>query len=177
MQEVGIFLSLAAIAGVFVGFGALIAIRSGGALAIDEVAYMRAVVAMGMLTVVAALAPVSLARFDLGGHEVWALSSATVLVGWFVVVVAMARTPEYRMNMAAELEADRASWRSPWRMVGSAAVVLYLVTMLLVPVVVILGVAPDLEAALYFATVVLILLGAAWTLLTLVFAQRHPASE
>jgi hypothetical protein len=34
----------------------------------------------------------------------------------------------------------------------------------------------DLEAALYFTYVVLILLGAGWTLLRLVLSQRSPAS-
>lgn len=39
-----------------------------------------------------------------------------------------------------------------------------------------LGVVPELEAALYYAVVVLILLGAGWALLGLVFAQRLPES-
>ena len=176
MQDADLFLELAGIAGVFVGFGALIAIRSGGTLEIDEVAYMRGAVAMGMLAVVAALVPVSLGRFDLAGHEVWALSSVIVLTGWFVLIVAMARTPEFRTNWAVELRADRASWRSPWSILGIAAFVLYVVVMLLAPIIVIAGVAPDLEAALYFAVVVLILLGGAWALMTLVFAERRPAS-
>jgi hypothetical protein len=38
----------------------------------------------------------------------------------------------------------------------------------------VLGVAPNLEAARYFTYVVLILLGAAWTLLGLVYSQRVP---
>jgi hypothetical protein len=41
---------------------------------------------------------------------------------------------------------------------------------------ILLGVVPDLEPALYFAIVVLILLGTAQTLLSLVYVQRRPAS-
>ena len=52
MQDVDLFLELAAIAGVFVGFGALIAVRGGGVSDTFEVAYMRGVVSMGLLTVV-----------------------------------------------------------------------------------------------------------------------------
>ena len=42
MQEAGLFVTLAEIAGVFVGFGALIAVRSGGASDAREVAGIRA---------------------------------------------------------------------------------------------------------------------------------------
>jgi uncharacterized membrane-anchored protein YitT (DUF2179 family) len=44
MQETELFLSLAEIAGVFVGFGALIAIRSGGTSDVYDVAYIGMVV-------------------------------------------------------------------------------------------------------------------------------------
>jgi hypothetical protein len=37
-------------------------------------------------------------------------------------------------------------------------------------------VAPDLEAAIYFTYVVLILLAAGWTLVELVYAQLRPAA-
>jgi hypothetical protein len=54
--------------------------------------------------------------------------------------------------------------------------VLFVIALFLTPIVILLGVVPDLEAALYYALVVLNLLGAGWTLLLLVFAQRLPAS-
>ncbi len=172
MPDADLLLSLAEIAGVFVGFGALIAVRSGGASEVAEIAYMRAVVSMGMLTIVVALAPVTLARYDLSTHQVWALSSALVLVGWLVWFVSMARTPEYRANMAAEIEADRAT-RPRWLVVVTAvAFVLYLGAMALATVIILLGLRPELEAALYVTVVVLILLGAGWSLLSLVFGRR-----
>jgi hypothetical protein len=176
MQDTELFLALAEIAGVFVGFGALIAVRSGGASGVAEVAYMRAVVSMGMLTVVAALAPLTLGRFDLTAHQSWALSSVLVLICWLVWIVAMARTPEYRANMAAEFGMNRAT-RSGWvNLVETVTWVVYLMAMAVTPIIIVLGVAPRLEAALYFAVVVLILVGAGWALLTLVFAQRGRAS-
>jgi hypothetical protein len=48
--------------------------------------------------------------------------------------------------------------------------------LVLAPIVIVLGVAPDIEAALHFTVLMLILLLAAWALMTLVFAQRSPAS-
>ncbi len=172
MQDADLFLELAGIAGVFVGFGALIAVRSGGPSDALEVGYTRGMVLFGVLTVVAALAPVTLARYDLTGHQVWALSSALVLLGWAVFGVVNIRTAEYRANVAAGHEATRPRWAV---VVDLVTVGLYMLVALLAPIVIILGVAPDLEAALYFTVVVQILLGAAWLLLSLVYAQRSPA--
>ncbi len=41
MQDADLFLSLAGIAGVFVGFGALMSVRSGGPRVADEVSSIR----------------------------------------------------------------------------------------------------------------------------------------
>ena len=82
MQDADLFMELAAIAGVFVGFGALIAVRSGGASDAFEVAWMRGVVSVGLVAVLAALAPVAISRYGLTKHEVWALSSVLFLVGF-----------------------------------------------------------------------------------------------
>ncbi len=177
MQHTELFLSLAEIAGVFVGFGALISVRSGGASGRIEVGYTRGMVALGVLTVVAALAPVTLGLFDLAEHEIWALSSALVLVGLIVFVVAQSRTAEYRANVAAGIEATRTRSRAQSLAVfDTVASMLYMIAVVLAPIVVVLGLAPELETALYFAVVVLILLGAAWLLLELVFSQRLPES-
>ena len=89
--------------------------------------------------------------------------------------VAMVRTPEYRPHAVAMLEADRT--RPRWFVAVEGAVwALNVLAAFVAPVVIVLGLAPELEAALYFAAVVLILLGAGWFLLDLVFAQRRPAT-
>lgn len=173
MQDADLFLALAGIAGVFVGFAALIAVRSSGASGRVEVGYTRGMVAFGVLAIVAALAPVTLARYDLTEHQVWALSSGLVLVGYVVFMVVQVRTPEYRANIAAGFETPRPRWSA---VVDSLASGLYMTVAIIAPIAILLGVAPDLEAALYFTVVVLILLGAAWLLLELVYAQREPAS-
>jgi hypothetical protein len=171
MQDADLFMELAGIAGVFVGFGALISTRGGGPTEPHEVAPMRAVVGMGLLTVVAALAPVTLGRYGLTDHQVWALSSALALVGVLGFIALSARTPEYRESWATSVAAVR--W-TRGEVVETAAYVLYMIAIVLAPIIIMLGVAQDLEAALYFTYVVLILLGAGWTLLELVFSQRRP---
>jgi hypothetical protein len=168
---------LAEIAGVFVGFGALIAVRSGGPTDPREVAYMRGVVSFGMLTIVAAFAPGVFGRFDLTEHAVWSLSSAVTLVGWSFVVVASLRTPEYRQTWAGELAEQRAGARSRWvALADRAGSFLFMALLAVTPIIVIVGVVPELEAALYYAYVALLLLGAGGTLRGLVFAQRRPAA-
>jgi Na+/melibiose symporter-like transporter len=178
MQDADLFMELAGIAGVFVGFGALIAVRGGGATGREEVAGVRGVVSMGALTIVAALAPVTLSRYEVTEHQVWALSAVLVLVGLVVMIGAMARTPEYRGNWSAEIEATRMAQRPRWLVaVEGAAYVLSMLAWVAIPIIVVLGVAPDLEAALYFTVVVLSLAMAGWTLLGLVYLQRGPSAE
>jgi hypothetical protein len=172
MQDADLFLELAGIAGVFVGFAALIAVRSGGPSDPLEIAPMRILVSMALLTIVAALAPVTLGRYDLTDHQVWALSSALALVGFAFVGAVSARTPEYRAGWATSLAETKLT---PGDLVGWAVYALYMIALVVMPIVIVLGLAPELEAALYFTYVVLILLGAGWTLLLLVFAQRRPA--
>jgi hypothetical protein len=174
VQDADLFLELAGIAGVFIGFGALIAVRSGGASG-AEVAPMRAVVSMGVLAVVGGLAPVTFSRYGIDGHELWALSSGLVLLGWVVALVAMLRTPEYRQGWASGIEANRTT-RSVTQVVLGGTYVAYMLASFLVPIVIVLGVAPEQESGLYFSVVELVLLGAAWSLLDLVFAQRTATS-
>jgi hypothetical protein len=168
MQDTGLFLSLAEIAGVFVGFGALIAVRSGGASDPFEVGPMRAVVLTGMMTIIAALAPVTLGRYDLTAHQVLALSSVLVLVSYSGLAYIHARAPEYKVVAAAT---KRSGW---FRVVEDVAYALIVGGPILALIVVAMGLLPELEAALYFTVVVLILVQAAWTLLWLVFMERRP---
>ena len=118
MQDTELFMELAAIAGVFVGFGALIAVRSGGPSEPLEGAPMRMMVSMAMLTIVGALAPVTLGRYDLTDHQVWALGSALILVGWLLIFVASARTPEYRASWATSMAEAKVT---PGDVVGGTA--------------------------------------------------------
>jgi hypothetical protein len=168
MQDADLFLELAGIAGVFVGFGALIAVRSSGA-GPDEIGFMRGVVSFGLLTVVAALAPVTIDRYAPTEHQLWAMSSTVVLVGLVVLIGVMARTPEYRANMAAGLRSGGL------KKIENVASVPLDIALGGVPIVILLGLAPQLEPALYFTLVVLLLLGAGWVLLDLVFSQRGSA--
>ena len=172
MQDTDLFMELARIAGVFVGFGALIAVRSSGASEPQEVSPVRVTVATGVMAVIGALAPVTLGRNNLTAHQVLALSSVLVLGGTIGISFMHIRSPEFKAYVASS---DGVKMK-PTNVVGIVAWVLLAGGMALAPVIIILGVAPDLEAALYFTVLVLILLLAAWALMSLVGADNQRRS-
>jgi hypothetical protein len=168
MQDADLFMELAGIAGVFVGFAALIAVRSGGSTDPGEVTGIRWLVSVAMWVVVAALAPVIVSRYDLADHEVWLACGLVALAMWVAVLVVNGLSPEYRQDMARYSRA---------RILGEEAVgALIYVPMLGALIIVVLGLAPDQETALYFTAVGLGLFLAALGLLIMVFSQRRPAS-
>jgi hypothetical protein len=168
MQDADLFMELAGIAGVFVGFGALIAVRGGGASDAFEVAWMRGVVSVGLVAVLAALAPVVISRYGLTEHEVWALSSVLFLVGFAGIFAINNLSPEARV-------ADEGIPRRVLA-VRFAVWVPSVIVLFLSPIAIVLGVAPVREEALYFTLVALALLGSAISLLMLVFTGRRPAT-
>lgn len=168
MQDAELFLSLAGIAGVFVGFGALISVRSGGGGDVHEVAYLRTVMWMGLMVIVAALAPVTLSRYGLADHELWLVGSLLIVAQVIGMWVVNLRTTEMR-------EVDATLSRTG-RVVDATASALVGIPMLIALVAILLGLLPEQEAALYLTVMVLILLGAGYTLLELVYSQRRPAT-
>ncbi len=167
MQDADLFMELAGIAGVFVGFGALIAVRSGGASDAFEVAWMRGVVSVGLVAVLAALAPVVISRYGLAEHEVWAVSSVLFLVCFVGIFAINNISPEARV-------ADQGIPRRVL-VIRFAIWVPSVIVLFVSPIAIILGVAPVREEALYFTLVALALLGSAIALRMLVFTGRRLA--
>ena len=102
MPDTELFLSLAEIAGVFVGFGALIALRSGGPSDTIDVMVIGMVVWVAIAVVIIALAPVALSRFGVAGHALWFACSVIALLVFYAgdeVVVRV--SSERRAFMAA----------------------------------------------------------------------------
>jgi cation transport ATPase len=166
MQDSELYMGLAGIAGVFVGFGALIAVRGGSPSDAFETMYMRFVVWLGMLAVVAALVPLTLSRYGLGEHEVWVLSCFILVAAYLGMGIVNVRMPETRAVDAALSRRHQIAELGMSVLIGIPA--------LIAVILIVLGLRPDLEAALYRTVVVLLLLGAGGTLLELVYSQRRP---
>jgi hypothetical protein len=166
MQDADLLVQLAAIAGVFVGFGALIAVRSGGASDALEVSYIRSVVVGAVWVVVAGLGPVMVGRYGVSGHDLWLVCSVVGLVSVIGLFALNRLAPESRDASAALSRAQVAK-----QMAGNSVLFVPMVAAL---VLVVLGLVPDQEPALYITAVVLELFLTALILLQLVFMQRRP---
>jgi hypothetical protein len=174
MQDVELFVALAEIAGIFVGFGALIALRSGATAEPAEVAFVGMVVWMGVQVVAGALAPVAISRFGVSGHALWLACSLMLLaIFWIGDELVKRLSPERRAILAAMPRKAR----TRQELIG----VPFWLPMNLALALVVLGVLPDHEEALYFAALVLLLLFDAGLVLLMVVtgaaAWKAPVSD
>jgi hypothetical protein len=171
MSDTELFLSLAEIAGVFVGFGALIAVRSGGGMQVGEINDIRWVVTTAIWVVIAALAPMVAGSYGPTGHELWLGCSLLALAFLVVMTLVFTLTPENRAEVADNLA------NTPPALIVAVMVPTFWVPFVLVIlalVAVVLGVFPDHERALYLTAVALGLLMSALMLFVGVFWLRRP---
>ena len=173
MPDTELFLSMAEIAGVFVGFGALLAVRSGGTMQPGEINDLRWVVTTAIWVVIVALAPVIVSRYGLTGHQLWSACSATALALLVVMIVVFAWAPENRAVLADNLATVPPALTA---LVMVPTFWLPLALLVLALALVALGPFPDQEPALYLTAVGLGLLMGALGLFVAVFWHRRPAS-
>ena len=165
MQDADLLVALAGISGVFVGFGALISTRDADA---SELWLIRNVVNGGLMVVAAALVPVVIARYGITGHELWRLCSLIVLVlDWVVIILLHTR----REHMAMQVLQTRTT-----RAAISLTILFLEVPAQIALILVVLGLFPGMEPALYLTAVVLLLFEAAVLLVMLVYSQGRPAA-
>lgn len=163
MIELDLFVAIAEIAGVFVGFGALISVTRGDEIDADRLGQIRAVVTIGLVVIVAALVPVALSRYSVPDRTLWTISSLIFLIISWAVIVLSLRRPENR-----ELVIDQAQ-STPVR-------ALFFWVLLELPIQVplilsVLGVWPDLQPAFYLTALVFNLFEAAFVLAQFVYLQ------
>jgi cation transport ATPase len=152
---------------VFVGFGALIALRSSGPGETFDVLWIEMVVWVAIAVVVIAIAPVAVSGFGITGHALWLACSVLALLVFFGGDEMIVRTSRERRAFLSA-----APIRRRWK--GELAVgVLTSIPATLAFALVILGVLPEQEAALYFLAAALTLLLAALLLLQAVFGVGY----
>jgi hypothetical protein len=170
MQDAELFLSLAEIAGVFVGFGALIAVRGGTALDVSEVNGIRWVVTTAIWVVIVALAPTIVSGYGLAGHELWLACSLLALAFLLVMIIVFMRTPE---NLAVLVDNLATVPPALTAMVMGPTFWLPMVLLVLGLALVVLGPFPSQEQALYLTAVGLGLFMSAIGLFVAVFWRRR----
>jgi hypothetical protein len=151
--------ALAAIAGIFVGFGALVVLSDDSDATTPELHMVRAVVSIGLITLVGALVPLGLGGFGLEERELWGWSSAVFLgVVWFGLL-----HPTNRPVLVTMFRTDLRAALFFW---------LVLEPPIQVPLVFgVLGIFPAHAAAVYTVAVVVNLFQCAQTLVQVVYAR------
>ena len=167
MQDADLLVALTGIAGVFVGFGALISIRGSGASEAHEVAYVRMVVWMGLMVIVTSLVPVVISRYGLTGHALWLPCSLLFLVLFWGMNGVSERIDAERRTIVTGI-----GRKARIRLEVPAAFLW--VPMHIALILVVLGLFPDLESALYVTAVVSFLFMDGLILLYLVHSQGRP---
>jgi hypothetical protein len=173
MQDTELFLSLAEIAGVFVGFGALISVRTGGAMEVSEINTIRWVMTIAIWVVIVALAPIIVSSYDIADHELWLACSLLALAILVVMIIVYGRTPENRAEFADVLSTTP---RAEIALVMGPTFVLPLALLVLALALVVLGPFANQEQALYLTAVALGLFMGALGLFVGVFWQGRPSA-
>lgn len=168
MEDVVLFVTIAEIAGVFVGFAALISVTRRSEIGASQLGQIRAVVTIGLVVVVAALIPVLLSAYDVAGHALWVAAGVVYLVlNWTVILLAL-RRPENRRVAATQARTTPLMAAFFWLLEIPIQVPLLLV---------VFGINPGVDAAFYLTALVFHLFEGALVLAQLVYAQvgRHQA--
>ncbi len=172
MQDTELFLSLAEIAGVFVGFGALITIRSSGAIEAGELSGLRWVMSSAIWSVIVALSPIFVVRYGVDGHGLWLACSLLALGLFGIMFVVNGRAPENLEDVAATFASTP---RTQIALTMGSTFWLPMAGLLIALALVVSGLIPDREEALYLTAVGLGLFMAALGLFVTVFWQHRPA--
>jgi hypothetical protein len=161
-----LFIAIAEIAGVFVGFGALISVTRRGEIEPAQLARIRGLVTMGLGIIVAALIPVALNLYGFSDHTLWFISSIIFFsLNWGVIILSF-RDPMNRELMKAETRSRPVFSVLFWLLLEGPFQVVLVLT--------ILGLYPHLEPAFYTTALLFYLFQAAFALVQLVYSQASP---
>ena len=174
MDGTDLFLSLAEIAGVFVGFGALIAVRSATTMGANEVNGIRWVVTTAIWVVIVALAPIIVSSYGLTSPELWRVCSLLALALLVVMMVVFLRTPENQAVLADNLATVPPTLTA---LVMGPTVWVPMLLLVVALALVALGPFPNLEQALYLTAVALGLLMGALGMFVAVFWQQRSSGS
>jgi hypothetical protein len=161
-----LFVAIAEIAGIFVGFGALIAVSRPNEIAPAQLARIRGLVTIGLTLIVAGMIPIALSLYGLTDHLLWFLSSLIFYSLNWVVIILSFRDPVNRELMKAETQTRPVLSILFWLLLEVPLHVLLILTML--------GLFPLLQPAFYTTALLLYLFQAAFALVQLVYSQAEP---
>lgn len=166
-MQTELFVHFAEIAGIYIGFGALIALRTERPADLHDVAYLKAVLTIGVLVVVAALVPIAVNLYGVRDHALWLSCALFFLALWLITVVGL--------NMSAEFRAFNNNLDPVDRLFPVIGLPLHIVIAGSLALVV-TGFVPALEQALYVTALTAGVIFAGYTLLVTVLSRHEPRS-
>ncbi|UCC21066.1 MAG: hypothetical protein JSV62_07255 [Promethearchaeota archaeon] len=168
VQDVDLFIGIAHIAGIFVAFGALISITRKNEVEVSQIGRIRSIVTTGLMVIVAALIPIGFNRYGVTGHYLWFFCSLIYFCLNMAVAILSLRNPENRKVMITQMRSNP---------VTTVIFLLLLEIPLQVPLfLVLIGLYPNLEPALYTTALFFNLFEAAVVLTQLVYLQVDRSS-
>ena len=162
-METDLFVHFAEIAGVFVGFGALISLRSAPLSDAHDVVYLRSVLSLGVWVVISGLVPIAVSRYGVAGHDLWLPCAVGAMCLWAVLLATLGRSGESKEINRSPERVDRL-----FPLVGLPLHVLIAGSLALI----IVGSWPASEQAFYVTALTAGVIFGGYTLLTLVMSQR-----
>ena len=168
-QDVELFIAIAEIAGVFVGFGALISLTRKNAIDFPQLGRLRGVVSVGLVVIVAALIPVGISLYGITGHDLWLVCSIIFLFLVWAQILWGLRKSEYRELLTKQI-------------LDSPIMSMFFWILLEAPihislVLAIIGIYPDLEPAFYTTALLFHLFEATFLLVQIVNYQMKPSTN
>ena len=169
--EAGLLIAIAEIAGIFVGFGALIGATRRNEIELFQLSRIRGVVIVGLMVIAVALIPVVLDLYGFTGHNIWFLSSLVFFILNLAAIILSLRGSESRELWTSHTRATPISTVFFWLALEVPLQATLILTML--------GWYPNLEPAFYVTALLFSLFQAAFVLTQIVYSQedKHVPTE
>jgi hypothetical protein len=166
VSDFELFIAIAEIAGIFIGFGALISVTRGDEIAPDQLARLRGVVTIGLTVIVVALIPIGISRYGFADHPLWFFSSLIYLsINWAGIISGF-RKEENRQFLTVEVQTKLVQTVFFWLLLEIPLQVPLILTLL--------GWYPTLESAFYTTSLLFYLFEAVFVLAQVVWTSADP---
>jgi hypothetical protein len=168
-QDIELFIAIAEIVGVFVGFGALISLTRKNAIDFPQLGRIRGVVSVALVVIVAALIPVGISRYGITGHDFWFVCSIIFLFLVWAQILLSLRKSEYRKLLFKQTRVNPIISIFFWILLEAPIHVSLILA--------IIGIYPDLEPAFYTTALLFHLFEATFLLVQIVNYQMKPTTH
>jgi hypothetical protein len=161
-----LFIAIAEIAGIFIGFGALISITRKDEIDPAQLQRIRGVVSVGLAVIVVSLVPIGLNTYGIIDHQLWFISSfAYLTINWGMIVTSF-RSEQNRRMLSEQMKFNTLTTIFFW--------VLLEIPLQAPLILILIGIFQSLDPALYTTSLLFNLFQAVYVLAQIVYSQADP---